>query len=136
MKLLVDSNVIVSGLLGSKSSPGQLMQLWIERRCEWLTCDQQLEELSRVIAEPYIMSRVEGSVGSAYAFMRMFHLKTTHVLVEPPYEAVCRDPNDDYLIALLLRHPVDFLISGDKDLLSLKHSYPKILTPRELIDRL
>ena len=136
MRLLVDSNVIVSGLLRSNSSSGQLMQLWLERRCEWLTCDQQIEELNRVIAEPYIMSRVEGSFGSAYAFMRMLHLKTTHVLVEPPYEAVCRDPDDDYLIALLSRHPIDFLISGDKNLLALKPLYPKILTPRVLIDRL
>ena len=136
MRLLVDSNVIVSGLIGSTSSPGRLMRLWLERHCEWLTCEQQVEELTRVIAEPYIVNRVEDSFGSAYAFMRMFHLKTTHVLVEAPYEAVCRDPNDDYLIALLTRHPVDFLISGDKVLLALKPLYPKILTPRELIDRL
>ena len=44
--------------------------------------------------------------------MRMFHLKTTHVLVEAPYKAICHDPNDDYLIALLTRHPIDFLIWG------------------------
>ncbi len=136
MRLLVDSNVILSGLTGSKSSPGQLMSLWLERHCEWVTCTQQIEELTRVLAQPCFANRVEDSFGSAYTFMRMFHLKATHLAVVPPFEAVCRDPNDDYLMAMLLQHPVDFLITGDKDLLSLKSAYPTILTPRELIDRL
>jgi len=136
MRLLVDSNVILSGLIGSKSGPGRIMTLWLERQCDWVTCEQQIEEMTRVLAEPYFANRVEDSFGSAYSFMRMFHLKAIHVVVVPPFEAICRDPNDDYLMAMLLQHPVDFLITGDKDLLSLKSTQPKILTPRELIDRL
>ena len=46
MRLPVDSNVI-------------------ERHCEWLTCEQQVEQPTRVIAEPYIMNRVEDSFGPA-----------------------------------------------------------------------
>ena len=136
MRLVVGTNVILSGLIGSKSSPGRIMTLWLERHSEWVTCAQQIEEITRVLAEPYFANRVEDSFGSAYAFMRMFHLKAIHLVVMPPFKAICRDPNDDYLMALLLQHPVDFLITGDKDLLSLKSAYPKILTPRELIDRL
>lgn len=136
MRLLVDCNVILSGLIGSKSSPGRIMTLWLERHCEWVTCEQQVEEMTRVLAEPYFVNHVEDSFGSTYSFMRMLHLKATHLVVAPPFEAICRDPNDDYLMAMLVQHPVDFLITGDKDLLSLKSAYPKILTPRELIDRL
>ena len=88
------------------------------------------------MAEPYLADRVEDSFGAAYSFMRMFHLKSTHVVVTPPFRAICRDPHDDYLFAVLREHPIDFLITGDKDLLSLKSDYPKILTPRELIGRL
>jgi len=136
VKLLLDSNVIVSGLLSTKSSPGQLMRLWRERYCEWVTCEQQLAELTVVLCRPWVASRVDGSLGSVYAFMREFHGKTTQLTLEPPFEPVCRAPNDDFLLAMLTRHPIDFLVSGDKDLLSLKHLYPTILTPRELIDRL
>ena len=136
MRLLVDTNVVISGLLGRNSIPGQLMQLWQARQCQWLTCEQQLIELTRVIQSPFIASKVEGSYGSTYAFMLEFQAKTHRLVLEPPFEAVCRDPSDDYLIAMLTRFPVDFLITGDKDLLSLKSIYPKILTPRELIDRL
>jgi uncharacterized protein len=136
MRLLVDTNVVISGLLSRNSVPGQLMQLWRDRQCQWLTCEQQLEELTRVIQYPFIIGKVEGSYGSAYTFMMEFQAKTSRVELEPPFEPVCRDSTDDYLIAMLTRFPVDFLITGDKDLLSLKSAYPRILTPRELIDRL
>ena len=136
MRLLVDTNVVISGLLGRHSVRGQLMQLWQARQCQWLTCEQQLIELTRVIQSPFIASKVEDSYGSTYAFMLEFQAKTHHQVLEPPFEAVCRDPCDDYLIAMLTRFPADFLVTGDKDLLSLKPIYPKILTPRELIDRL
>lgn len=88
------------------------------------------------MCRPWVANRVDGSLGSVYAFMREFHGKTTRLALEAPFEPVCRDPNDDFLIAMLTRHAIDFLVSGDKDLLSLNHIYPRILTPRELIDRL
>lgn len=135
MKLLVDTNVVISGLLGRNSLPGQLMQLWRARQCQWLTCEQQIEELTRVLQHPYIAAKVEGSHGSAYAFMMEFQAKTNRVVLGPPFAPVCRDSTDDYLVALLTGFAVDFLVTGDKDLLSLKPAYPKILTPRELIDR-
>ncbi|MFN0214724.1 MAG: putative toxin-antitoxin system toxin component, PIN family [Saprospiraceae bacterium] len=33
---------------------------------------------------------------------------------------VCLDPNDDYLLAICLDSAADFLLTGDKDLLSLR----------------
>ena len=136
MKLLVDTNVIISGLFGSRSYPGQVMRHWRERHSQWVTCEQQLEELTRVMGTPYVMDKVEGTFGSAYAFMMEFHAHTDCLVIEPPFAPLCRDPFDDYLLAMMDRYPIDFLISGDKDLLSLKGSHPKILSPRELIDRL
>ena len=136
MKLLVDINVIVSALFNKESAPGLVMRHWRERRSEWLTCEQHLAELTRVLCRPYVVGRVEGAIGSVYQFMSEFHARTTQVAVEPPFPALCRDPHDDYLLALLERHKADFLVTGDKDLLALQPQLPHILTPRELIDRL
>jgi predicted nucleic acid-binding protein len=54
----------------------------------------------------------------------------------PRYPAVCRDPGDDYLVALARAAVVDGLVTGDRDLLELEDVGVAVITPRELIERL
>jgi uncharacterized protein len=54
----------------------------------------------------------------------------------PPYPAVCRDPGDDYLVALARAALVDAVVTGDRDLLELEDSGLAVITPRELVERL
>ena len=55
----------------------------------------------------------------------------------PPLPApVCRDPDDDVLLATLAASPADALVTGDKDLLVLgAFASVPILTPREAMAR-
>ena len=52
-----------------------------------------------------------------------------------PHPAVCRDPDDDYLVALARATLVDALVTGDGDLLELQDIGVTVITPRELIKR-
>jgi uncharacterized protein len=54
----------------------------------------------------------------------------------PPHPAVCRDPDDDYLVALARAALVDALVTGDRDLLELEDIGVAVITPRELVERL
>ena len=54
----------------------------------------------------------------------------------PPYQTVCRDPDDDYLVALARAALVDALVTGDRDLLELEETPVAVITARELIERL
>jgi putative PIN family toxin of toxin-antitoxin system len=48
---------------------------------------------------------------------------------------ICRDPNDDMVLECAVLAKADFIISGDKDLLSLgSYEGIRILTPREFLD--
>jgi predicted nucleic acid-binding protein len=55
---------------------------------------------------------------------------------DPP--RVCRDPDDDYLVALSVAAGASALVSGDNDLLAVDRDRAgvEVLTPRQLIDRL
>ena len=53
-----------------------------------------------------------------------------------PYPAVCRDPDDDYLVALARAAVVDALVTGDRDLLELEDVRVAVITPRALVERL
>jgi predicted nucleic acid-binding protein len=45
---------------------------------------------------------------------------------------ICRDPKDDFLLALSKKSKADFLITGDKDLLEIKiYGKTEILTVKK-----
>ena len=57
-------------------------------------------------------------------------------VIEPPPlpQPVCRDPDDDKVLALALAAKVEFIVSGDKDLLSLSSfEGVRIVTPADAI---
>jgi len=59
------------------------------------------------------------------------------VLADPAtVPALCRDPDDDYLLALAVAGRAYVVVSGDRDLTELADPPVQILTPRAFIDRL
>jgi predicted nucleic acid-binding protein len=51
---------------------------------------------------------------------------------------LCRDPHDDYLVALATANATDAIVTGDLDVLAIdpKQLAIEIITPRQLVDRL
>jgi len=51
-------------------------------------------------------------------------------------EVVCRDPDDDWVLATALAGNAEAIVSGDADLLTLgRHSGIQILSPRQFVSR-
>lgn len=136
MKLIVDTNTALSSLFKPESRPAEIVQMWRDGAFEWMTCAHQLEELGRVLCRPKIISRIPGGLETAQQFVQQMHAQCTLVKVAPPYPALCRDPKDDYLMALLLQSKAMHLITGDKDLLVLNAKWPAILNATEFLNRL
>jgi putative PIN family toxin of toxin-antitoxin system len=90
--------------------------------------------LAEVIARPKydaILVRSNTSPERSLAEVR----ELTEVIAPPPLaEPVCRDPDDDAVLALGVAANVDFIVSGDGDLLTLKiFQGISILTPAEAL---
>ena len=135
MRIVLDSNLIFSAVLKPSSIPGAVLGAWRAGQFDWITCDLQLAELKIALTRPYLTARIaQGAkpVEELITDMReACHWKT----LVTPLAPVCRDPRDDFLFALVDQGHADLIISGDKDVLALKDTYP-IITARELIDRL
>ena len=132
MRLVVDTNILISALLSGKSLPAHLIALWREGRFDILTSLEQIDELMRVTRYPKIRERL----APALAGRLINEVRDLAVLVENlPVVTVSPDPNDNYLLAMARVGSADFLATGDKrDLLILKlFEGTKIVTVREFL---
>jgi putative PIN family toxin of toxin-antitoxin system len=132
LRLVIDTNVLISALLSSKSLPAHLLLLWRDNWFDLLTSAEQLEEFRRATRYPKIRERLP----PAFAGRLVNEIRTLGImLVDLPRVALSSDPRDNYLLAMAIAGSADFLVTGDKrDLLVLKlYEGTKIITVRDLL---
>lgn len=117
MRIVIDTNILISALLSARSPAAQLLLLWRQGRFDLLICREQLDEIRRVTRYPKIRERLTPAVaGRLVRDLRRIALQIDHL----PSVAICNDPFDDYLLALTQAGEADYLITGDKrDLLAI-----------------
>lgn len=132
MRLVVDTNILISALLSETSLPAHLMVLWREGHFDLLTSAEQLEELMRVTRYPKIRERL----APALAGRLINEVRDAAIVVKDlPEITVSADPFDNYLLATASVASADFLVTGDKrDLLALeRYDGTRILTVRDFL---
>jgi putative PIN family toxin of toxin-antitoxin system len=88
-----------------------------------------LDELERTLREKFSLTP------QARAFLRQLRTHISLVDAPPLPSPVCRDPEDDVVLATAVAARADAVITGDQDLLVLKrYERVRILTPREFIE--
>ncbi|MCP4966483.1 MAG: putative toxin-antitoxin system toxin component, PIN family [bacterium] len=92
-----------------------------------IVCPALLAEVSSVLNRPRIQKRLLAD--RAVAFLDDL-VTLLDVVADPSsVEPETRDPKDDYLVALAAEHGVDFIVSGDKDLLEWEGQSPPVMAP-------
>ena len=132
MRLVVDTNILISALLVEKSLSAHLIVLWRQGRFDLLTSAEQLDKLMRVTRYPKIRERLAPALaGRLINELRDIAL----ALKKLPTVTACQDPYDNYLLAMAVAGSAHFLVTGDKrDLLGLKlHEGTKIVTVRDFL---
>ena len=132
MRLVIDTNVLVSALFSSTSLPAHLIELWRQGLFDLLTSADQLDELMRVTRYPRIRDRLTPALAGRL-INELRDLAT--VLKDLPIVTVSPDPWDNYLLATAAAGGADFLVTGDKrDLLPLgRYGGAKIVTVRDFL---
>lgn len=135
MRVVLDTNILLSALITRGTPPDQLYEEWRHGRFDLATAEQQLEELNRVSRRPFFLARLKpNEIGRMVNDIRRLAL-----MCDPlPPVTISPDPDDDFLLAVAQAAVADYLVTGDKnDLLSLKsHGCTRIVTARELVQLL
>jgi putative PIN family toxin of toxin-antitoxin system len=137
IRVVADANVLVSAVLARSpnSSPAIVLDAAIEGRVELVTSPMLLTELADVLRRPRFRPYL--SLDEAEHFIAGLAGQSALTQDAPlPHPSVCRDPKDDYLVALTLKAKADALVTGDRDLLEMESPSVTVVTPRQLADRL
>ena len=135
MKVVLDTNVLVSGLMLPDSMPGRIVAAWRGAQFELAMSEPLLDEIGRVLSYSKIQGRLRWGGDEIARFLLLLRFKADIVDIANEHAGVPRDPGDDPVLATLLAADADCLVCGDVDLLALRDRYP-ILTPAEFARRL
>lgn len=132
LRVILDTNVLVSGIAYPASVPGKIMAAWRHGSIDVLLSAYILDELRRVL--PRLVQR--HNLTSIEVDDLVDALSIQVEIIEPlaSLDADLRDAADQpvlgTLLAALQSSGSDYLITGDKDLLVLAGRYP-IITPSQ-----
>jgi hypothetical protein len=131
MRLILDTNVLLSAQLSPRGAPAKLLAAWEQKRFTLVISDELLAELREVLERPFFRARLRGSDAELFA-------ATLHDLAlcypKPPPSGAARDAKDSFLLALAASEAA-FLVTGDKGLLALKrHGVTRIVTPAAMLE--
>lgn len=119
MRVVLDTNTFVSALLWQGSTFRLLSALCATNGVELFTSPALLAELAEVLVRPKLASRFVKINRTPEQLLADVTNACVVLHTKPLSTPVCRDPDDDAVLACALAAGADFVVSGDMDLLSL-----------------
>jgi putative PIN family toxin of toxin-antitoxin system len=127
-KLVIDANVIISSIFGGYPEKVIEIAIFHETFAPFILKKELHKFVEKVEHKqdfPYLKEFFD------YILNKIKLINVENV------ENISRDRADDFYIAVAIQEKVDFLITGDKDILSCSNTHKwhfKIVSPKEFID--
>ncbi len=135
MRVILDTNVLLSALIRVDSKPYKLLIAWFDGRYDLVSSQMQIEELTKVSRYPHVRRYLLPSeIGSLVNRIR----ERAIFVARMPTVDVSKDPGDNFLLAMAQASGSDYLVTGDiADLLVLKrHRKTHIVSVAEMVAQL
>lgn len=130
MKVVIDTNVTVSGILTPTGTPGKLLEQLVSAGFYIVISDLLLEEYRRVLARPHLRTEHKLNDREINSLIETFRVLRIHVEPDTTLRIVVADPKDDIFVQTALAGEADYIVSGDKHLLGLReHRGIPVVTP-------
>jgi uncharacterized protein len=125
MKVILDTNVLLSAFFKTESPPYKLVQAWIEDRFLLVSSHDQIEV--RELISPAEVGWLVNRLRDRTVLLKKYRL----VEISP-------DPADNFLFSMAEASIADYLVTGDKSgVLAFNcHKTTQIITARQMVDLL
>lgn len=132
IRVILDTNVLVSGLLAAAGNPAKILLAWQEGAFEVVVSARLLEELMEVLARPKIARRI--GPDDAREFVAKLRRMAIEVDDPPAQRGLAPDPGDDFIVAVARAASCSVIVTGDRDLRLLPGTGPRRMSPRDFIE--
>jgi len=127
VRVVFDTNVLIAAFL-TEGVCSKLLVRARKKECDLILSEAIMEEFERVLVKKFSLSRIDLSeirilLGEATGEI-LHHVGT----IEP----ICRDADDDKILACARTANADYIVTGDQDLLVIEqYEGTSIVTPRD-----
>lgn len=129
MRIVFDTNVLVSGIL-TEGLCREIVENHLPDHTPILS-RRLWDELVNVLEEKFDLTP------DGLPLLGLYHRLATWVEPSELKPSVCRDSDDDWVLATALAGEAETIVTGDEDLLALRrHRNLAILSPRQFLKRL
>jgi len=131
LKLVIDTNVVISALLKPESNPALIMSLILGGDCRLCVTEKIFSEYEEVLGRGKFKKLDQPSVRELLATLKN---RALWVVPKVTIDGVAKDPDDNAFLECALESKADFLVTGNI------HHFPEkkfhrtsILTPAEFV---
>ena len=136
MRVVVDTSVLVSGLIRPQGPPGDILRSLRDGRFTVCYSHETLMEVVEVLGRDFFRSKYHIQAEDIEILVSLIRLRGDAIV---PTQKItdCRDPKDNKFLEAAVAGAADYLVSGDDDLLILNpYRGIPILSPAEFLETL
>jgi len=135
MRLVLDTNVVVSALLW-RGTPNTLLKTVSVEDTTFFTSSPLLVELADVLSRSHLQAQIAAVQLSVLELIGIY--SASAIKVNPvSLPRIAPDPDDDVVIGTALAAEAEFIVTGDRTLLSVaQYQSVKIITVAEALQML
>jgi putative PIN family toxin of toxin-antitoxin system len=130
MRVVIDTNLWLSGLMLPSSIPGLIVRSALEGQFVAISSVPLFAEMAAALNYPKVRRRIALCDEDLQRFLAELRFMTELVDITGVKARVPRDRRDDVVLATFVAGRADYLLSGDADLLALRPRVP-VMTARE-----
>jgi putative PIN family toxin of toxin-antitoxin system len=138
LRVVLDTNVFVSGLLSKTGLPAKILDAWRAGQYLLIASPPIVAEIKRVLQAPRIREKYFITDGD---IEQLIILLEKEALIVPGYtdvkDAIPDDPSDEMFLACAVDAAADFVVSGNRHLLEIsQYKGIPIITVNEFEEKL
>lgn len=137
MRAVIDTNVLISGIVSKKSYPAKIINYWILNKFDPVVSPEIVEEYAEVLTRDKFSAL--GTVSMRLDFLNKLLSLDWVLLVYPNQKLniIKEDPKDNIFLECAVEGECKFIVSGDHHLLQLgEYESIRIITAEEFINLL
>ena len=130
MRVVLDANVFVSGLISGQGAPAEILERWRDEAFDVVISPAILSELERVLHYPRLQQRCNLSDGDIRRFIQVLRKFAIEVVPTEELDVVKADAADNRYLECAVAGGATLIVSGDHHLPDLgQYGAIQILSP-------